>query len=306
MSRRGFTLIELLTVLFVIAILIAILVPAVQAARASAWKMSCASNLKQIGTAISLYETTHGCYPVAFRYQVLPYLDQQPLYDIPRKNGAGLGTPGFLRVLDNERCPAVYRCPADSAPHGLGTIDFANYAGNGGVWVPQFGFDGIFTIAQDDHPILPGRWVKPRDVTDGLSNTALLSEMLRADGTTHRLRTGWNTPHGYADLDEFCEVCETLPPVPTDYGWHGSSQLLGNPWHSGAFPATFYNHGSPPNRPSCMNRIMVQLGLWPAKSQHAGGVNLLFADGHLEFISETIDRQVWRDYGSRVSPQGGL
>ena len=287
--RRGFTLIELLVVLGVIALLMAILVPAVQAARGAALRMSCASNLRQIGTAIANYESAFGFYPmgVIHRYQLLPYLDQQALYDLPWQM-VNLADPDSFYNPILGRCPQIYQCPADPAPIILNGVGSANYQGNSGTWILTDGYNGIFTIPGDAHSKLPGKWVRVRDVTDGLSNTALYSEVLRSDGTMHRMRAVWRTPSAYDDLDDFVQTCESIPSVPTDYGWHGYPGYLGRPWTGGGWGVAFYNHGAAPNRPSCQNTSSLGTGLWTATSLHRGGVNLLFADGHLKFCSENI------------------
>lgn len=306
MSRhRGITLIEVIVVLGVIALLVALLVPAIQAARGAALRMSCASNLRQIAQAFALYESTFRVYPMgAFRYHILPYLDQQALYDLPLSLPTANQSGEFFVPL-NPYCPPIYRCPADPAPFGYGGITSANYLGNAGTWRLAYGYNGILTFPGDEHPILTSKWVAPRDVLDGLSNTALVSEVLRADGTNHRLRTAWNTPEGYGDLDEFTQTCESIPPIPPDYGWQGDPNYIGRPWHSGGWGVMAYCHGSPPNRPSCDNRIFVPDGLWTAASLHGGGVNVAFADGHVVFVSDSIDRQVWRDFGSRAGTNVG-
>lgn len=301
MRRRGFTLIEALVTLGVMALLVALLLPAVQASRNAALRLSCMSNLKQIGLAIANYESAFGFYPAStFRYPILPYIDQQALFDVPKLSGLSPDDSAYWDGL-NDKCPAIYRCPSDPAPKALFDVDSSNYFGCGGTWWETNGYDGIFSIpGLDDNPVRPGQWVRVRDVADGLSNTALCSEKLRTDGTKHRLRTGWQTPQGYDDLELFTQTCESIPPNPLDYGWRGSDLLMGRPWHGAGFEVALYNHGSPPNRPSCINRIFVPSGLWTATSLHSGGVNVVFADGHLTFVSETIDRGVWREFGSRI------
>jgi type II secretory pathway pseudopilin PulG len=205
-------MVEVLVVLGVIALLVAVLVPAVQSARGAALRMSCGSNLRQIGLAIANYQATYTYYPLGQRYRWLPYLDQQALYDLPWQSGLTptLGTSDeFWSILDR-KCPPIFRCPSDPAPNTLSNrgdegTDTANYVSSSGVWVPLTGYDGILSLPDQQSNVLPGKWTRTRDVLDGLSNTALCSELLRADGTYERLRTAWRTPSGYGDLDEFAE-----------------------------------------------------------------------------------------------------
>jgi prepilin-type processing-associated H-X9-DG protein len=101
-------------------------------------------------------------------------------------------------------------------------------------------------------------------------------------------------------LDEFADVCSQIPPAPADYGWRGDRWARGMPWIQGDVCFTLYNHVLPPNRPSCYNGSAVQTGAATAASLHAGGVNMTFADGHSAFISTSVDRAVWRAFGSRI------
>jgi hypothetical protein len=109
----------------------------------------------------------------------------------------------------------------------------------------------------------------------------------------------WNTPRTYSEVDAFAQACGAIPPNPRAYGWKGDNYSRGLPWTDGNLGITLYNHVLTPNKPSCYNGSGVPEGASTAASFHRGGVSATYADGHTDFIAETIDRRVWRDLASR-------
>lgn len=299
MMRRGITLVELLVAITVVGVLVALLLPAVQQVRQTARRAQCISHLKQIGLAIHSYEATHRMFPpggsngFSMHVFLLPHVDQQQLFesaDFARMNGGHA-----RRELAGTSIP-VFVCPSDGPKNRRSGYASTNYAGNFGTGVQRYGYNGMFRHLT---PIL--RWpegpVRASDVTDGLSNTAAVSEILVADGSDHRLRNYWYTPRRLIEpdeLEEFAALCESLRPPQT-----GNPRSRGTPWTFGGVGTTMYNHILPPGSNNCVNDSRVQEGAYSAASLHPGSVNVLFADGHVRSAAFSIDRNIWRAMGSR-------
>jgi prepilin-type processing-associated H-X9-DG protein len=291
--RRGVTVIELLAVL---ALLFALLLPAVQYAREAARRTRCVSNLRQLGVAIHSYHDVHGMFPpgvasgLGMCVWIMPYIEQQPLFDRIEAT-----PPSGLSRLAIENPVPLFQCPSDA-----GWPTRVNYAGNWGTDFTVNGFDGMF------RPLLRaslfGRAMGPiraADVRDGLSNTAALSEQRATNGSWERLRVIWEVPAGLpegASRAEFLAACEAIDPLAQsgDFQTRGASWLAARGLGEGG-----YNHLLPPNRPSCRSPGGYVSGAITAGSSHSGGVNVVFADGHVGFTADGIDRRVWRAFGSR-------
>lgn len=203
-SRRGFTLIELLVVIAIIAILIALLLPAVQQAREAARRSQCKNNIAQIALATLNYEMAHGVLPpgcvnpdgpitstvegyhMGWTVQLLPYLDQSPLFqEVDFSKGAYEQEDRVIKVT-----MSVYLCPSDP-----GNENSVSYAGcHGGVETQ---------IAEDNEGVLfLNSQVRFRDVKDGSTNTIFFGEKFRSgsdlnwlSGTRTSLRNTGSQPN---------------------------------------------------------------------------------------------------------------
>lgn len=304
MRRHGFTLIELLVSIAVIGLLLGTLLPAVQFARESARRAQCQNNLKQIGLAVLQYEALHGMLPngSVLRYTLLPYLGLTSIHS--QYDPLAPPTPGdpdapWAGVRRN-RIP-LYICPSDYVSPVRGSWATAtSYPSCFGSGLLVNGFDGAFGI-WDYTYITTSHPVRMPDITDGTSNVAAVSEWLYSDFQPKRLRVRWQLPrmYGATELQAFRDTCETLPADPLASGYVTAGNDRGFPWCWGALGGGQYNHMLPPNRPSCNNGSFLPTGIHTAGSQHPGGANLLFLDGHVAFQSESIDRRVWQHLGSR-------
>jgi prepilin-type N-terminal cleavage/methylation domain-containing protein/prepilin-type processing-associated H-X9-DG protein len=224
-DRRGFTLIELLAAIAVFAILIALLLPAVQQAREAARRTQCRNNLKQIGLALHNYHDSHRCFPIGnvrrtfFAYQsmILPQLDQAPLYALIHYNSAGtcFDWKATLPVeLDpgNSLVPS-YVCPSD--PNSGQRISTAS-----GVYFPTdyLGVSGT-TPVEFDGALFSGSHTSLRDFTDGTSSTLMVGER----GIPATLDLGWPIcaygKRGDGDTDNVLSTFDGLYPGLSD-GFH--------------------------------------------------------------------------------------
>ena len=304
MSRRGFTVIELLVSIAVIGLLLALLLPAVQSARESARRAQCQNNLKQIGLAILQYESEHGMLPSGsiLRYALLPYLGLTSIYS--QHDPLTPPTPSnpevaWARVRAN--LIPLYVCPSDHVSASRLPWEAASsYPSCFGSGLLVNGFDGAFGpwgYTYQGHTSNP---IRMSNITDGASNVAAVGEWLYSDFRPKRLRARWILPstYGTTEVEAFRDACETLPADPPAYGYQ-SINGRGFPWCFGGLGMGQYNHMLPPNRPSCSGAGVVPTGIYTAGSQHPGGANLLFVDGHVAFQSENIDRRVWQHLGSR-------
>ena len=311
--KRGFTMVELLATLAIIGLLLALLLPAVQSARESARRIQCRNNLKQIGLAIHNYESVHQMWPAAlsrglsFHVGLLPYIDQPTLYqavddsrDLWEAADAIRGTEVSTYLCPSDPKPAVH-----AFPNGL-RIAATSYLGNHGTGLLHGGLNGVFRHLAPWRPdIYEDGPIRSADITDGLSQTAAVAEVLHSVGVApgERLRTTWQTPRSYTvgEFDQFRSDCRNVPEDPVAAGWRGTSIFHGSKWVQGGLGVSTYTHSLSPQNPSCTNRGGVPDGIYSAGSSHIGTVHVLHADGHVAPVAWQVDELVWMNLGSRFS-----
>ncbi|MCC7418931.1 MAG: DUF1559 domain-containing protein [Planctomycetaceae bacterium] len=323
--RRAFTLIELLVVSAVIGILIALLLPAVQVVREAARRMSCSNNLSQIGLALHNYHDSHRVLPFGCgtdydgivsslgtlrdrRYsaqsQILPQLDQKNVHDrihfdvapfAPYVNSGAYDpeciASGGRSATNGEAAIAVipvFLCPSD-VDRLESVWGHNNYRScNGGGWQGRNG-NGMF--GQNSS-------VRFGMVGDGLSHTAMFSE--RCKGTwNHQQFDPLSDIYDLAGIwneETFREHCLSLSPE--EAAAYHQNVDSGQNWLEGNFNWTRYNHLVPPNHVSCKNGFTWDGVGMAASSRHRSGVNLLFGDGHVQFVSDQVDPATWRALGT--------
>lgn len=208
-QRLGFTLVELLVVIAIIGVLVALLLPAVQAAREAARRNSCVNNLKQIGLAVQTYHDARGVFPegrldrrqegASWAFRLLPYLEQNNIYDafdetVPvydTANAQAMRTPVETFVCPSRRTPAADRDfdNNDDPPIVTAAAAGGDYAGNAGLDF-IYGTPGLDVSDEDPDlfagPIHSYSRVKGRQVTDGWSQTLAVGESTFREISTYR------------------------------------------------------------------------------------------------------------------------
>ncbi len=306
--RNGFTMIELLVSMSMLSILLGLLVPAVQRSREAARRMSCQSNLKQLMTATANFEATHEMLPpgTSHKFELLPYLGESALYE----RGVQFleSHSGFAGVNPIQDAFLSYLiCPSDSGEtrtEGLFGASFGtSYHGNAGNGVLGYGFNGVFGYGDSANDIYPDHQIRCADIQDGLSNTVGFSEAIFPNPSFGRIAGVWRSPQEYfqpSELADLIRFCDAVPSVESQDVESLAMFPRGFPWQGGGMGTALYTHTLTPNRTSCTNGDSLMTGIYTATSLHPGGVNVAFADGHVEFVSQNIDATVWADMGSRA------
>src|SRR4029079_9354169 len=295
--RRAFTLVELLVVIAIIGILVAMLLPAVQASREAARKSQCGNNLKQIGLAVLNYEQTHkqlppgGVWKLEVRLggsiyvYLLPMLEEANLYQAFNfRNNSVDDTklPGSQTRVD-ATVIATLICPSDDRDVFYSGRVAHSYAASRGPTAVWWNANSICDYPRADLARAPiddprnfagpftrvGTQERLKAITDGLSKTIFFGEV-RPNCSEHA-RNGWvnsNNGNGY---------CTTLIPINYDT----CNDASPDPCHRS-------------------NNWTTEVGF---KSTHVGGALFLFGDGRVQFIPEEIDHSTYQLLGAKNDGQ---
>jgi prepilin-type N-terminal cleavage/methylation domain-containing protein len=320
-KRTGFTLVELLVVIAIIGVLVALLLPAVQAAREAARRMQCTNHLKQFGLGLHNYVDTFQVFPnrrggfggvqanrISPYVQLLPYLEQKNLHD-KIQAGDPTGTPavppGGPRGDGNwvvwNRPPSVFRCPSDVGAVTRGNNDA------GHSYVVCVGDQVNFVNSSTNTRGMFARLTSRRfaDVTDGTSNTILMSETCCNVPTGNGGQTGFAVAAGqvrlqmaYArigsDPTNSPQVCRTV----VDGRHYAAGTIVHGrraiKWTDSPAALITFNTVLPPNGPACADTTSGDFGdqdriAIPPTSYHPNGVVAVLTDGSVRFFSNTIN-----------------
>jgi prepilin-type N-terminal cleavage/methylation domain-containing protein/prepilin-type processing-associated H-X9-DG protein len=306
--RRGFTLVELLVVIAIIAVLIGLILPAVQKVREAAARSRCVNNLKQIGIAFQNYHGTYQKLPPqvannantccfgTWQMAILPYVEQESMWKAYVNFGGTAATGPNYEQLSNLQITStrlsLFTCPSDypnAAKSGTFNgvtykITQHNYLVNVGNIDYAQGKDGALPdqpagLTFGGAPFSRSAQFALSDIPDGTSTTLMAAEVNQGQGQDFRGLTWWAEGSGFT-------VYRTPNNIGPDYisngkGAPGCVPTAQNPLNADckAFPTPNWN-------------------VFTARSRHPGGVNVVFCDGATRFIANTISWTTWQALGT--------
>lgn len=309
-SRAGFTLIELLVVIAIIAVLISLLLPAVQQAREAARRSQCKNNLKQLGLAVHNYHDAANSLPLgsiapwsgatSWRFSLLPYLDQANAYHkvgmstYPNFYPTPNTSPHTIADVNQYTVPLiglvmqVYSCPSSTLP---AVYEYnANYKGIGTQFIKYVGIMGAYPdpistrsanvsylnqnggYMTSNGSLLQNEVTRFRDITDGLSNVIVIAEQ---SGNPRSITRTANYTGGWCGSSSNKTVA----------GLNGPPATTGSVFSSGL---TSVYHRPNPTSVGAEGNNDYDFNT-PLSSFHTGGVHVLLNDGSVRFLSENSD-----------------
>ncbi len=312
-KRQAFTLVELLVVIAIIGILVALLLPAIQAAREAARRSQCQNNLRQLGLALQNYHDAIGVFPYrqggtgqsapaeggggnnnagSGFIVLLPFIEESSLYE--QISSAGFGpAPWASNNANWVTNITTLLCPSDRRPTTINDSVYGqhhgatNYSFSGGDWIPADGYDPADREPRGMFGFRTNRRIA--DLHDGTSNTIAMSEHTFSQDARAKLgnlATGFSIS-GLRSNPSSC--FGSLDSTGRTYSG-GTSRRRGQGWPNGCPFFSGFNTIIPPNGPSCTpSNWGGNAGILPPNSRHPGGVNVVLADGAVRFVTDNID-----------------
>jgi prepilin-type N-terminal cleavage/methylation domain-containing protein/prepilin-type processing-associated H-X9-DG protein len=294
--RSGFTLIELLVVIAIIAILIALLVPAVQKVREAAARIQCTNNLKQLGLALHARHDVYKQFPKGlvwnngtyydfprsgWNYSLFPFIEQASILNrLPASAANQQWYPWFSPEATSANPPTaaiipIWLCPSDGGSttetQPWGTFTLGNYH----VLFGGMNLGGAIAATPSQRAAFGVNFgARIADISDGTSNTMVMSEYLRGRGASNDQRgLLWGDQPGYGHIYTQLSPNSSSPDL-LYVGWCDNQPGVGLP---------------------CINGDTGPNNTAGARSRHTGGVNVCFGDGGVRFVSQNVDLlTVWR------------
>jgi prepilin-type N-terminal cleavage/methylation domain-containing protein len=322
-ARKAFTLVELLVVIAIIGVLVALLLPAIQAAREAARRSQCKNNLRQLGLAALNYENAHGCMPPSalvdltvtstanngswgVHGRILPYMEQENLKKLVKTEVAW----DLQMAISGVRIP-MFQCPSDSRseevrdPGGGKALLYAtNYTFNMGAW---FVFDPLRNKGGDG-AFYPNSNLPLAQFTDGTSNTLLAAEVKAWQPYTR------NGGPSSTTIPSTIAEAQAVVASGAEYKDTGHTE-----WPDGRVHHTGFTTTMTPNTVLAYATggtiVDADYNSWQegrnggagqptyaivtARSHHAGQVQVALVDGSVQTVNDAIDLLVWRGMSTR-------
>ncbi|WP_437186809.1 DUF1559 domain-containing protein [Planctomicrobium sp. SH668] len=334
-SHPGFTLIEALVAISVISVLLTLLLPAVQTVRESARRSQCRQHLKQFGIALQQYSDTHSVYPrmclesrsasgsqttatgwagFSVHAVLLPFLDQNALYQQLDFNRVYRDEPN--QTKKNARV-STFLCPSEIRERTIGGPGNSYVVSGGPSLIMISASSKLATIGGNSTPIHEKdqvgmfnmrKWIRIRDMRDGVSNIIAASEGILGDGeatkyTLGDLVRGTSFPGGMpntfasqSQLDAYGSLCHANSA--SHYGHVHREWINGMPGQTAFSTLNAPNSTNPDCHENKANGWYDSRGVWTSRSYHSGCVNVLLADGSTRTMADSIDLTTWQRLGA--------